>query len=163
MAGGPSAYGDELASDRLQKVETRLWLRMLSLHGEVFARLNRALAAELGLSVAKFDALAQLDRFRDGLSLGQLSRNLRVTGGNVSGLVQRLSADGLITREMSSEDRRSFVVRLTPKGASVFEAARRVHQRELDGCFSGAPAEALDTALGALNALSSHMHRKTAG
>ncbi|MEJ2624268.1 MAG: MarR family transcriptional regulator [Pseudolabrys sp.] len=162
MADDFSPYRNDESADRIQKVETRLWLRMLSLHSEVYSRLNRALGTELGLSVAKFDVLAQLDRFRDGLTLGQLSRNLRVTGGNVSGLVRRLSADGLITREMSSEDRRSFFVRLTPKGASVFESARRMHQRELDECFSRASVDELDKALKALNGLSSRMHRETA-
>jgi len=142
---------------RHQRLEKRVWLRMLSLQGEIFGRLNRALSAACGLSLAKFDVLAQLDRYPDGLSLGNLSQNLKVTGGNVSGLVQRLVADGFITREMSSTDRRSFVVRMTPEGKAVFDRACLAHQAELDTCFAAVPAEELDEALRVLNALSTHV------
>lgn len=161
MADDPPADLQAPSSDRRQEVQTRVWLRILSLYGEVFARLNRVLTAEAGVSLAKFDVLAQLDRFDDGLSLGRLSQNLKVTGGNVSGLVQRLLADGLITREMSRRDRRSFVVRLTPKGVSVFAAARAAHQRELSDCFEDMPAADLDIVLEALNGLAAQVHGKT--
>ncbi len=62
------------------QVETRLWLQLLSLHGELFSSLNSMLSSEFGLSLAKFDVLAQLDRYPDGLALGQLSQNLKVSG-----------------------------------------------------------------------------------
>src|SRR5215471_15898908 len=113
----------------LGQIETRLWLQLLSLHGDVFASLNSALNSEFGLSLAKFDVLAQLDRYRDGLALGQLSQNLKVSGGNVSGLVRRLLADDLISKEMSSEDRRSFIVQLTSRGEALFSKAAEVHKR----------------------------------
>lgn len=161
MADDPPADLHKSPPDRLEEVQTRVWLRILSLYGEIFARLNRVLTAESGVSLAKFDVLAQLDRFSEGLSLGRLSQNLKVTGGNVSGLVQRLSADGLITREMSRADRRSFVVRLTPKGASVFAAARAAHQRELSACFRNVPASDLDVVLQALNGLAGQVHSKS--
>ena len=145
-----------------EKVEARIWLCMLSLEAGIFARLNRALGSQCGLSVAKFDVLAQLDRFGEGLSLGKLSHNLKVTGSNVSGLVRRLSADGLITREMSSTDRRSFVVRLTPKGKAAFNIARRLHQKELSECFENVPASERQAALEALQSLSAHIGRRSA-
>jgi DNA-binding MarR family transcriptional regulator len=138
----------------LGQIETRLWLQLLSLHGDIFASLNSLLSAEFGLSLAKFDVLAQLDRDRIGLALGQLSQNLKVSGGNVSGLVQRLLADDLISREMSSEDRRSFIVRLTPKGEALFRKAADVHKRHLSQRFENISAEELDTALSVLRSLS---------
>lgn len=126
---------------------------MLSLHGEIFTRLNRALSSACGLSIAKFDVLAQLDRCPGGMTLGQLSQRLKVTGGNVSGLVRRLVADGLITREMSSTDRRSFVVDLTSAGKTVFDQACIVHQAELEACFKSIPTRELDAVLHALDRL----------
>ncbi len=96
------------------QIETRLWLQLLSLHGELFASLNAMLNSEFGLSLAKFDVLAQLDRYRDGLALGQLSQNLKVTGGNVSGLVDRLVQAGLVERRAIVGDRRSYAMHLTP-------------------------------------------------
>lgn len=137
------------------QIETRLWLQLLSLHGELFASLNSMLNSEFGLSLAKFDVLAQLDRHRDGLALGQLSQNLKVSGGNVSGLVQRLLADDLISKEMSSEDRRSFIVRLTPEGEALFRKAADVHKKHLSARLENIPARELDIALGVLRSLSS--------
>jgi DNA-binding MarR family transcriptional regulator len=137
------------------QIETRLWLQLLSLHGELFASLNSMLSSEFGLSLAKFDVLAQLDRYPDGLALGQLSQNLKVSGGNVSGLVQRLLADDLISKEMSSEDRRSFIVRLTSKGEALFSKAADVHKKHLSKRLENVSAKELDTALTVLRSLSS--------
>lgn len=139
----------------LGQVETRLWLQLLSLHGEIFASLNAVLSSEFALSLAKFDVLAQLDRYPDGMALGQLSQNLKISGGNVSGLVQRLLADDLISKAMSSEDRRSFIVRLTPKGATLFRKAADVHKKHLSKRLENVPARELDTALSVLKSLAS--------
>lgn len=138
----------------LGHIETRLWLQLLSLHGDIFASLNALLNSEFGLSLAKFDVLAQLDRDRNGLALGQLSQNLKVSGGNVSGLVQRLLADDLISKEMSSEDRRSFIVRLTPKGEALFRKAADMHKRHLSQRLENVSPQELDTALSVLRSLS---------
>jgi DNA-binding MarR family transcriptional regulator len=135
------------------QLETRLWLQILSLHGDIFSSLNAVLGAEFDLSVAKFDVLAQLDRYKEGMALGQLSQNLKVSGGNVSGLVQRLLADGLITREMSREDRRSFIVRLTPKGEALFKKAAAVHRKHLSKRFEKVSARELERAFTVLRSL----------
>jgi len=156
----PAALKENIASVPGQ-VETRFWLQLLSLHGELFASLNSMLSSEFGLSLAKFDVLAQLDRSPDGLALGQLSQNLKVSGGNVSGLVQRLLADDLISKEMSSEDRRSFIVRLTPKGDALFRKAADVHKKLLGKRLESIPPHELDTALSVLRSLSSKIRTES--
>ncbi|MBR0712337.1 MarR family winged helix-turn-helix transcriptional regulator [Bradyrhizobium liaoningense] len=156
----PAALKDNIVPVQGQ-IETRLWLQLLSLHGEIFASLNSMLSSEFGLSLAKFDVLAQLDRYPEGLALGQLSQNLKVSGGNVSGLVQRLLADDLISKAMSSEDRRSFIVRLTPKGATLFRKAADIHKRHLSKRLENIPAPELDTALGVLRSLSQKIRTET--
>jgi DNA-binding MarR family transcriptional regulator len=143
------------------QIETRLWLQLLSLHGELFSSLNSELGAGFGLSLAKFDVLAQLDRYRDGLALGQLSQNLKVSGGNVSGLVQRLLADELISKEMSSEDRRSFIVRLTAKGDALFRKAADVHKKHLGKRLQNVSVQELDSALSVLKSLSSKIRAES--
>ena len=143
------------------QIETRLWLQLLSLHGELFSSLNSLLGSEFGLSLAKFDVLAQLDRYGNGLALGQLSQNLKVSGGNVSGLVQRLLVDDLITKDMSSEDRRSFIVRLTPKGEALFRKAADVHKKHLGKRLENLSAQELDIALSVLKSLSSKLRTES--
>lgn len=148
---------NEEAGER-RKLETRIWLQILSLESTVFSRLNRALSAEYGLSVAKFEFLAQINRFPEGISLGRISSNLKVTSGNVSGLVRRLLADGLITKEMSTEDRRSFIVCFTPAGKALFDKANTLHAQTLASCFADAPSDALTGSLAAMKSLSAHIH-----
>jgi DNA-binding MarR family transcriptional regulator len=143
------------------QIETRLWLQMLSLHGDIFSSLNAMLSSEFGLSLAKFDVLAQLDRYLEGLALGQLTQNLKVSGGNVSGLVQRLLADDLISREMSSQDRRSFIVRLTPKGEALFKKAAEAHKKHLSKRLENISAQEMDDALAVLRSLASKIRPET--
>lgn len=127
--------------------ETRTWLRILSLHGRIFSALNRTLSTTVGLSLAKFDVLAQLEQHPQGITLGALSERLQVTGGNVSGLIQRLLADDLIIKQMSRTDRRSFLVSLSPKGITVFREACVIHRSKLEQLFAAVPDEELDDAL----------------
>lgn len=107
-----------------------------------------------GISVTKFDALAQLHRYPEGLSMTTLSELLKVTNGNVSGLVARLLKDGLVERQMSLTDRRSFTTRLAPRGRQVFEAALLVHDAVLSDCLRAVPPQKLGDAAQLLRGIS---------
>jgi DNA-binding MarR family transcriptional regulator len=66
-----------------------------------------------------------------------LSRCLMVTGGNVTGLTDDLEREGLVTREVSAEDRRSYFVRLTPSGRKKFEQVASIHENWVVELFAG--------------------------
>lgn len=163
MVGSTSykkSWGDKVAADGAtsaestrQKIETRIWLQVLALENTIFSRLNGTLLDQFDLSVAKFEFLAQVDRYPEGVSLGQISSNLKVSSGNVSGLVRRLLADDLITKTMSPDDRRSFIVRFSPKGRDVFARANRVHAATLAACFADVSDDDLEQSLARLRAL----------
>lgn len=121
--------------------ETKAWHILMDVHSRIFSDLNRALSSEFGITLAKFDVLAQLYRSPSGLSQGVLTQQLKVTGGNVTGLVRRLVQDGLIHREMSAVDRRVFIVSLLPKGRAVFLAAASRHDALLHEWMSPLNAE----------------------
>jgi DNA-binding MarR family transcriptional regulator len=53
------------------------------------------------------------------LPMSRLARILSCDASNVTGLVDRLEARGLVTRQPSPEDRRVRVVRLTPAGSRL--------------------------------------------
>lgn len=137
--------------------QTRLWLNVLRLHGLVFPILNRRMLEETGLSLAKFDAMAQLARNPDGLSMGRLSDALKVTNGNVSGLVNRLIKDGVVVKVMSTGDRRSFLAKLTDEGQVKFKQASEAHNRLLAAMLSEVSekemTEANSTLLGLLKSI----------
>lgn len=97
--------------------------------------------------------MAQLDREPDGLSMGELSARLMVTGGNVTGLTDELERDDLVMREQGPADRRSSLVRLTPKGRRAFEAMAKEHEiwiLELLGSLDADAVQQLYHALGKL-------------
>ena len=118
------------------KPQLRLWLRMLSITKLITQEIRRRLRVDFDATLPQFDLLAQLYRERDGLRLGELSRRTMVTNGNITGLADRLEADGLILRETLDGDRRVTVARLTEQGRSVFAAMAKAHEgwiRELLG------------------------------
>src|SRR5262249_20722600 len=83
----------------------RLWLRLLTctslIEGRIRARLREAYATTL----PRFDLMAQLERYPSGLTMGELSRRLMVTGGNVTGITDQLVDDGLVERRAIPGDR----------------------------------------------------------
>lgn len=130
----------------------KLWLRLLSCTTQVEDLIRRRLRAAYGVSLARFDYLAQLHR-HDGLKMRELSRYLMVTGGSVTGLTDELEREGLVRRESSETDRRAWIVRMTPQGRRAFEAMARQHEGwilELFGGMDAGEIERLYAGLGSL-------------
>src|SRR5690606_20073769 len=139
--GGPPS-GHEWRLTERDKGELRLWLRLLTCATLIEQRVRERLRKRFGLSLARFDVLAQLDRAPDGLTMGQLSSRLMVSGGNATGLTTRMLEEGLITREPDPRDRRSQVVRLSARGRALFDAVYPEHARWIHEAMSGlAPHE----------------------
>ncbi|MEM7616221.1 MAG: MarR family transcriptional regulator [Pseudomonadota bacterium] len=110
------------------KERLRLWLRLLKASRQVEAQLRENLRQEFATTLPRFDVMAALSRYEDGLKMSQLSGVLRVSNGNVTGIVDRLAEDGLIVRVPVPGDRRASLVRLTQRGREEF--ARQAHQHE---------------------------------
>ena len=82
-----------------------------------------------GLSLAKLRALEQLDAAPAGLPLGHLAERLACVKSNVTQLVDRLEADGLVRREPSAADRRCVVATLTERGRASYRSAREAREQ----------------------------------
>ena len=111
---------------------TRLGQFIQSLHA-VEARLEASLEP-LGLSLAKFGALAQLAAAGEPLPLSTLAERRACVRSNITQLVDRLEADGLVKRSDDPRDRRSVRAELTETGRSRYEAglqALTTAEREL--------------------------------
>lgn len=132
------------------KTELRLWLRLLTctsmIENEVRTRLREAFETTL----PRFDVMAALDRAPDGLMMGELSRRLMVSAGNVTGIIERLAAEGLVTREPLPTDRRTAVVRLTPKGRAAFREMAQAHEQWIGDFFAGLSREEVAALMGLL-------------
>jgi DNA-binding MarR family transcriptional regulator len=90
--------------------------------------LSARLRKEFNTTLARFDLLAQLARTPAGATMSEVSQLLMVSNGASTGLVQKLEADGLIRREVDSEDRRTFRLQLSPEGAREFARMARRHE-----------------------------------
>ena len=131
----------------------RLWLRLLACSTDIETEIRKRLRAQFGMTLARFDYLAQLYRHPHGLRMSALSRFLMVTGGNVTGLTDELVKDGLVQRQAEPDDRRSWRVNLTVKGRKAFEAIASVHESwvvQLFGDLDEADRHQLHTLLGKL-------------
>jgi DNA-binding MarR family transcriptional regulator len=109
-------------------IEIRIWLRLLACSTRIENVLKSRLRRDFGTSLARFDVLAQLHRFAPGLSMTELSRRLLVSNGAVTGLVDKLVADGLVLREEHATDKRTVIVHVTPEGRTQFRKMALRHE-----------------------------------
>ncbi len=105
---------------------------------------------ELGLSMAKQSALSQLAEAGEPLTLSELAARLSCVRSNITQLVDRLEADGLVRRVNDATDRRSVRAELTSIGIEKQKAgaeAVSLVQDELSRRVSGTDLSALEKAL----------------
>lgn len=107
----------------------KLWLRLLTCSSLIESRLRTALRETFDTTLPRFDFLAQLERSPDGLTMGELSKRMMVSGGNVSGIATQLVNEGLVTRSPLPDNRRTVLVKLTPKGAKAFARMAEEHEQ----------------------------------
>src|ERR1051326_896789 len=89
------------------KAELRLWLRLFTCKTVIDSEVRRRLREQFGVTFPRFDMSVQLDKNPAGMTLGELSKRMMVTNGNVTGLVERLVTEGLLDRRPSPNDRRA--------------------------------------------------------
>jgi len=125
------------------KERLRLWLRFLKASRAVESQLRANLRKEFSSTLPRFDVMAALSRYGDGLKMSQLSGVLRVSNGNVTGIVDRLAEEGCIVRVAVPGDRRASLVRLTRKGREEFDRQAKAHEawiNDMLGDFSAQEA-----------------------
>lgn len=137
------------------KMELRLWLRLLSCTNLISAEIRRRLRTEFDVTLPRFDVLAQLHREPNGLRLGDLSRRMMVTNGNITGLVDRLVEEGLVQRAADPGDRRATTVRLTEAGVAMFRTMAASHETWIHELFGGLTRKHVELLLDDLQALKS--------
>ena len=102
----PAVLPDRLGGAPDGKRSLRLWLRLLTCATTIEQRIAARLRDDFGSTLPRFDMLSALDRAGPaGLTLGEVSRKLMVTQGNVTGLSGRLRDDGLIEPGESADRR----------------------------------------------------------
>jgi len=109
-------------------LDLKLWLRMLSCTVRVENTIRSRLRTTFGITLPRFDLMAQLERYPEGLRMGELSKRMMVTGGNVTGIADQLEREELVVRVPDPQDGRAFMLKLTPRGRTVFVEMAAVHE-----------------------------------
>ena len=124
-----------IPTEPMSKTRLRLWLKLLKTSRRIEAELRRRFRDEYATTLPRFDVMAALSRFPDGLKMSELSDLLRVSNGNVTGIVDRLTNDGHALRVAVPCDRRAQLARLTPTGQTAFTELAQSHEAWLDELF----------------------------
>lgn len=139
----PSDDSKQKTNSGLSAVETlstkqslRAWLKLLKTTKHVEAVVRQKLRQEFETTLPRFDVMAALYRFEDGLRMSELSASLRVSNGNVTGIIERLVSDGAVLRVPVEDDKRAMLVILTKKGREEFEKLANAHERWISDVFS---------------------------
>jgi DNA-binding MarR family transcriptional regulator len=148
-----SKRGESSAARPLSKQRLRLWLRLLRAARGIEVELRERLRKEFAITLPQFDVMAALARNEAGINMTELSRMLMVSNGNVTGIIDRLAADKIVLRQAPASDRRSFIVRLTPKGASQFAIVAKAHEGWVDELLAGFDAAEADALIHQLSGL----------
>jgi DNA-binding MarR family transcriptional regulator len=117
----------------------KLWLRMLSCTVAIETGIRSRLRATFGITLPRFDLMAQLERHPGGLRMGELSQRMMVTGGNVTGITDQLAKERLVRRVPDPQDRRASIVKLTAAGRRAFARMATVHESWIEELLRDIP------------------------
>ena len=88
-------------------------------------------------SLSRFDVLANLELTPNHVvSTKELAELLIASKGNITRLLDRMEADGLIQRMPNNNDRRISDIYLTERGLSSFKEMAVSHEKWVDGIFN---------------------------
>jgi len=141
------------------KQRLRLWIRLLRATRAIEAQVRDRLRVQFSMTLPQFDVMAALYREEAGMTMTELSRRLMVSNGNVTGIIDRLVAEQYVLRQAQAEDRRSFIVRLTPKGTARFAAVAAAHEQWVNALLADFDAQEMDMLIGHFDGLAERIRK----
>lgn len=127
-------------------------MRELARTYQAFTSYDEEHIRQLGLTVPQFDVLATLGN-TPGMTMGQIAEKTLSTKGTLTGIVDRLEKKGLVQRVVPPENRRCFIIVLTPAGEKLFEEVFPAHIAYLKERFDRLNHEQLEQIRQALKQL----------
>src|ERR1700704_3507566 len=112
-------------------LNNRIFFRLF----QVGNTLQRQAVKELGVTTVQWAVLGALSDprpksgIKSGITLGTLAEFLVVSRQNLDGVLKRLERDGLVEKVTDNGDKRTRVVKLTPRGLSLWnDLQTRIYQ-----------------------------------
>ncbi len=123
-----------------QETDTKklgLWIRLIANSNIIEKEVRNLFRSEFSVTLPRFDLMSTLYREPGGLTMGELSKRMLVSNGNVTGIVERLQKEGLVKRWVLPTDRRIYSVGLTPKGRTDFKIMADRHKEWIADILGG--------------------------
>ena len=133
------AEAEHVEDRELSRQRLRFWIQMLKSVRAIETELRDKLRTSFDTTLPRFDVLAALHAAPEGLKMTDLSQQLMVSNGNVTGIVDRLVSDGLAQRQNEETDRRAFRVTLTDLGRVKMVDMLEQHRGWINELFSDLP------------------------
>ena len=123
-----------------RKARLRLWIRLLRASRFIEGVTRKRFKVQFNMTLPRFDVMAALYRKPDGMLMSEIARFLIVSNGNVTGIVDRLVAEGFVARSQRNGDRRTSFITLTRRGRAAFAAMATAHEHWINELLSGVSA-----------------------
>ena len=114
------------------------WLTLLRTQARLWDQLEAQMRRDHGLTIARYDVLAQLDSAGGRLRLSELASSVVLSPSGLSKLLDRMETSELIRREPDPRDARATFAAMTPRGRALVRKARRSHHELLQQRFGDA-------------------------
>lgn len=125
-----------MASETRSKEALRTWLRLLSCEIRIEQLLRARLREQYQMTLPQFDVLSELEHASGPLTMSELSRELMVSNGNITGVIDRLEKQQLVRRKRPDHDRRVQYIELTERGAKRFREMAAQHEQWVEELLS---------------------------
>jgi DNA-binding MarR family transcriptional regulator len=126
-----------MAKEPLSELHLAAWRAFLKAHATVVDRIDHDLAAEQRLSLSSYDVLIELYEAPDRrLRMHELAQRVVLSRSGLTRLVDRLEAEGLLTRDRCGTDRRGAYAVITEQGVAALRKAWPVYARGISYYFA---------------------------
>ncbi len=118
--------------------------------------------AEHNLTVPQFLVLINLAHGEPACTIGDLANKLFQSNATMTGIIDRLEKERLVTRTRGSEqDRRKVTVQVTPKGRTLLERARVTRRERMQQALAGFPPRDIELFVRLLNTYISVLEKES--
>jgi DNA-binding MarR family transcriptional regulator len=114
------------------------WMGLVRTHARLWDQVEAQMRRDHGLTMARYDVLAQLRAAGGRLGLSDLASSIVLSPSGLSKLLDRMQDSGMIQRDPDPRDARSTFATITPKGRALVTKARASHHRFLQQAFGDA-------------------------
>ena len=118
------------------KVRVRTWLKILKTSNFIEKYLRERLRNDHRTTLPRFDVMSALQRSPNGLKMSELSGVLKVSNGNITGIIDRLVQEGHVERIAIQGDRRAYLASLTDKGSKKCQEYALEHEMWINELLS---------------------------